>query len=141
MNLSSFPSLHRFGVFFFQAEDGIREGHVTGVQTCALPIFGAPDFTTFVEQDLTQQTNSAQANTMLNPVAVSSDGVRLLVTDLGHNRVLVWNSIPTANAAPADLVLGQPDMTSATPNNGYKVDPADTTKKQTPVLCTESNGT
>src|SRR5690625_3872702 len=26
-------------VFFFQAEDGIRDGHVTGVQTCALPIF------------------------------------------------------------------------------------------------------
>src|SRR5690625_7549885 len=26
-------------VFFFQAEDGIRAGHVTGVQTCALPIF------------------------------------------------------------------------------------------------------
>src|SRR5690625_3599767 len=24
--------------FFFQAEDGIRSGHVTGVQTCALPI-------------------------------------------------------------------------------------------------------
>src|SRR5207253_5075662 len=30
----SFPS-----IFFFQAEDGIRDGHVTGVQTCALPIF------------------------------------------------------------------------------------------------------
>src|SRR5207253_4148828 len=26
-------------VFFFQAEDGIRDGHVTGVQTCALPIW------------------------------------------------------------------------------------------------------
>src|SRR5439155_4043964 len=26
--------------FFFQAEDGIRDGHVTGVQTCALPISG-----------------------------------------------------------------------------------------------------
>src|SRR5690625_5294373 len=25
--------------FLFQAEDGIRDGHVTGVQTCALPIF------------------------------------------------------------------------------------------------------
>src|SRR5690625_4376450 len=25
-------------MFFFQAEDGIRVGHVTGVQTCALPI-------------------------------------------------------------------------------------------------------
>src|SRR5439155_26125600 len=30
---------HRNGdIFFFQAEDGIRDGHVTGVQTCALPI-------------------------------------------------------------------------------------------------------
>src|SRR3989337_654042 len=28
--------------FFFQAEDGIRDATVTGVQTCALPIF-APD--------------------------------------------------------------------------------------------------
>src|SRR5256886_12751069 len=27
-------------VFFFQAEDGIRDLTVTGVQTCALPIFG-----------------------------------------------------------------------------------------------------
>src|SRR5690625_6908426 len=25
-------------IIFFQAEDGIRDGHVTGVQTCALPI-------------------------------------------------------------------------------------------------------
>src|SRR6266487_6943155 len=29
-----------FVYFFFQAEDGIRDGRVTGVQTCALPIFG-----------------------------------------------------------------------------------------------------
>src|SRR6266702_6738698 len=28
--------------FFFQAEDGIRDGHVTGVQTCALPILTPP---------------------------------------------------------------------------------------------------
>src|SRR5690606_39381561 len=27
--------------FFFQAEDGIRDFHVTGVQTCALPILPA----------------------------------------------------------------------------------------------------
>src|SRR5207253_4380137 len=30
-----------FFFFFFQAEDGIRDGHVTGVQTCALPICNA----------------------------------------------------------------------------------------------------
>src|SRR5262249_56217206 len=29
------------GVFVFQAEDGIRDWSVTGVQTCALPISGA----------------------------------------------------------------------------------------------------
>src|SRR2546429_443422 len=31
-------SVPRFFVFFFQAEDGIRDVAVTGVQTCALPI-------------------------------------------------------------------------------------------------------
>src|SRR5208282_5385970 len=29
--------------FFFQAEDGIRDATVTGVQTCALPIFAVVD--------------------------------------------------------------------------------------------------
>src|SRR5690606_40373543 len=29
--------------FFFQAEDGIRDFHVTGVQTCALPISDEAD--------------------------------------------------------------------------------------------------
>src|SRR5690606_40775092 len=28
-----------YSCFFFQAEDGIRDFHVTGVQTCALPIY------------------------------------------------------------------------------------------------------
>src|SRR2546425_189379 len=31
--------LYIFFFFFFQAEDGIRDKLVTGVQTCALPIF------------------------------------------------------------------------------------------------------
>src|SRR2546429_1742288 len=31
-------------LFFFQAEDGIRDVAVTGVQTCALPISGVPRF-------------------------------------------------------------------------------------------------
>src|SRR6266511_5951710 len=32
----------RLFFFFFQAEDGIRDFHVTGVQTCALPISPTP---------------------------------------------------------------------------------------------------
>src|SRR5437764_12065578 len=34
-----------FLFFFFQAEDGIRDTSVTGVQTCALPIFVPPERT------------------------------------------------------------------------------------------------
>src|SRR5258708_31418276 len=30
--------MYSFIIFFFQAEDGIRDDLVTGVQTCALPI-------------------------------------------------------------------------------------------------------
>src|SRR5699024_11986699 len=32
-------SFFNFFYFFFQAEDGIRDRNVTGVQTCALPIY------------------------------------------------------------------------------------------------------
>src|SRR5216683_6954610 len=35
-----------FFFFFFQAEDGIRDLIVTGVQTCALPISSAPGMST-----------------------------------------------------------------------------------------------
>src|SRR5699024_11713598 len=34
-----FYMLYYLCFFFFQAEDGIRDRNVTGVQTCALPIF------------------------------------------------------------------------------------------------------
>src|SRR5690606_39705716 len=34
------PALRLPGAVFFQAADGIRGLHVTGVQTCALPIYG-----------------------------------------------------------------------------------------------------
>jgi len=42
--------VHAFSsfVFFFQAEDGIRDVAVTGVQTCALPIY--PDTVQFCKQ-------------------------------------------------------------------------------------------
>src|SRR5690349_23088499 len=39
MNWSDHDRVLRWGPFFFQAEDGIRDLYVTGVQTCALPIW------------------------------------------------------------------------------------------------------
>src|SRR5690606_39709498 len=40
--------------FFFQAEDGIRYFHVTGVQTCALPIFRVFPLSNWTELDIWQ---------------------------------------------------------------------------------------
>src|SRR6266852_7341390 len=41
--LQSHSSRVSTSTFFFQAEDGIRHATVTGVQTCALPIFRCAD--------------------------------------------------------------------------------------------------
>lgn len=75
-------------------------------------VLGQANFTTAPEPDLTKLDTSARANNMLNPVSVTSDGRRLYVTDLGFNRVLIWNSIPDSNTVPADVVIGEPDMDS-----------------------------
>lgn len=53
------------------------------------------------------------ASTLSNPTAVWTDGTRLAVSDTNNNRVLIWNTFPTANGQAADLVLGQPDFISA----------------------------
>src|SRR5256885_10577257 len=37
-------ALSEWRIVFFQAEDGIRDYKVTGVQTCALPICKSPDW-------------------------------------------------------------------------------------------------
>jgi hypothetical protein len=84
-------------------------------------VLGQKDFGTFVEPDLTRATADTTASNLINPVAVTSDGIRLYVADLGHNRVLIWNSIPTRNQTPADVALGQPDTISAAANNSAKL--------------------
>ncbi len=46
---------------------------------------------------------------------ITSDGTRLFVSDTRNNRVIIWNTIPTENNTPADIVLGQPDFNSNEP--------------------------
>src|SRR5207237_4030412 len=41
ISFASIMTIKMNNIFFFQAEDGIRDSSVTGVQTCALPIFAA----------------------------------------------------------------------------------------------------
>src|SRR5689334_23958772 len=45
--------------FFFQAEDGIRDGTVSGVQTCALPILIEAEVTAIVD-DATDKALAAE---------------------------------------------------------------------------------
>jgi len=103
-------------------------------------VLGQPNFSTYVQVDISQQTTSATASNMLNPVSVTSDGQRLFVTDLGYNRVLIWNAIPTSNGAAASVAVGQPDWSAPSPTTAYTVDTTNN-NKQTPVLCSASNGT
>ncbi|MGE5647087.1 MAG: hypothetical protein ACM336_14995 [Acidobacteriota bacterium] len=103
-------------------------------------VVGQKDFTTAFESDLTQTDPLATPAGLLSPVAVTSDGVRLIVTDLGHNRVVIWNTIPTENGAPANLAVGQPDLNSGTANNSYKVVNQGGSATFASVLC-ESTGT
>ncbi len=84
-------------------------------------VLGQPNFTTSPNLDLTKSSLTAAANTMLNPVSVSSDGIRLFVSDLGFNRVLIWKSIPTANGQNADVEVGQKDFTTAIANDNTDI--------------------
>lgn len=58
------------------------------------------------------QGGSATSQTMSSPSAVLVVGSQLLVADSVNNRVLVYNNIPTSNNQAADLVIGQPDMST-----------------------------
>ncbi len=55
---------------------------------------------------------------MYAPRGVWTDGTRIVVTDTGNHRVLIWHHWPDHDGAPADVVLGQPDMTSEGPAAG-----------------------
>ena len=103
-------------------------------------VLGQPNMTTWVQVDISQQNTGAAPNNMLTPVSVTSDGTHLFVTDLGFNRVLIWNTIPTTNQQPADVEIGQPDMSAGAPNNAYTTTTSGSTTTETPVLCTVSNG-
>ena len=55
------------------------------------------------------------SSTMYAPRGVWLDDQRLVVCDSGNHRVMIWNSIPSEDQAPADVVLGQPNFESEGP--------------------------
>src|SRR2546426_8939830 len=68
-----------FSFFFFQAEDGIRDYKVTGVQTCALPIFiDLKGEATPMEGD-EDLLHRVVSNLVLNAVQAAGKGARVVV--------------------------------------------------------------
>src|SRR5256885_11160713 len=70
--------------FFFQAEDGIRDYKVTGVQTCALPISRSLPALTHLRQ--VRVCVVAQVEEAHEDVALGLDGVGVEVRDRGDAR-------------------------------------------------------
>lgn len=68
--------------------------------------------------------DTVSAKTLQYPSGIWSDGKKLVVADAWNHRVLIWHHMPTENAQPADVVLGQPDFESNQPNvTGQAADP------------------
>lgn len=58
---------------------------------------------------------SPNAWQLYGPRGVWHDGERLVITDSGNHRVLIWHNWPTRDHQPADIVLGQPNFTTEGP--------------------------
>src|SRR5688572_31814956 len=91
-----------FFFFFFQAEDGIRDLTVTGVQTCALPISRALDYTCQICNAMDHAHKHGVIHRDLRPgnVLVTEQGM-IKVADFGTSRFLEI-------AAHGTTVIGSP---------------------------------
>ena len=56
--------------------------------------------------------SGTSATTLNGPSDVWSDGNIVMVSDSTNNRILIWNTFPTSNGQPADVVVGQSNFTS-----------------------------
>src|SRR5437660_2185011 len=84
-------------VFFFQAEDGIRDGHVTGVQTCALPIWAGVAVKTSASAQIEKISPANPADSSMWYIseissprilkATCSSGLMCCTTEIGRGRV------------------------------------------------------
>jgi hypothetical protein len=63
---------------------------------------------------------NVQSDTLSFPTGVLWDveSDKFFVVDQGNNRVLIWNRLPRDHGQPADIVIGQKDFVSRSPNMG-----------------------
>ncbi len=88
----------------------IYNAHPTVTNTAADVVVGAANLNTM--------GGGCTANQLTDPESSFVAGTKLLIADRDNERVLIFNNIPSANNASADLVLGQADFTSCNGNRG-----------------------
>src|SRR5204863_377867 len=79
-------TLSSFFFFFFQAEDGIRALYVTGVQTCALPIYPTTGNTYIIWRGLETIMSSPEGDRLFRKVVIETIIARPLIL-----RYYIWN--------------------------------------------------
>src|SRR5438132_1305552 len=136
--------------FFFQAEDGIRDHCVTGVQTCALPILNDREFEDFF---LSSWVATAKLKVPGTKVPISGEALMELLRAVGEYRGLFGKSVKRGVPAAilAELLrqkfrgskrgvshadIGAAVKTAATAVNGHDVEvrPGDNGDPHTVVI-------
>src|SRR5438874_12916044 len=91
--------------FFFQAEDGIRDLYVTGVQTCALPI---PDYRTKVDEVCNDRqalvAHGFAANTFAYPFGSYDATAQSIVKNCGYGNARVAGGVSPTGALYAETL-------------------------------------
>src|SRR5256885_9389106 len=95
--------------FFFQAEDGIRDYKVTGVQTCALPIFTFEQF----RFGFANAVSEDEAKELYETFAVPASGVPLFQAATANLNPWTEAKVKTKNPdrGPLLIISGEKDNT------------------------------
>src|SRR5262249_56062998 len=97
--------------FFFEAEDGIRDWSVTGVQTCALPIFAVEEALSHFDQAAAVRLCDAKLTQLADgPLASLAAEARAALVDRDAQRIRASRS--------EERRVGKEGGSRWTPNHG-----------------------
>src|SRR2546430_10487800 len=118
-----------YSFFFFQAEDGIRDLTVTGVQTCALPIFARKDLPAGNLREFIAYARVNQTKMHFGSAGVGS-GTHLPCLLFNRAMGIDVTHVPYRGAGPAmqDLIAGRLDYMCDTIQTGAAQAKAQTVK-------------
>ncbi|WP_455222268.1 NHL repeat-containing protein [Kaarinaea lacus] len=69
------------------------------------------------QTDFGAAASGCSASTLSGPASVHVGSDKLVVADNVNHRILIWNTIPTANGVAADVVVGQQNLDNCLPND------------------------